>query len=232
MIKIRDAHDRGHVDHGWLETYHTFSFANYHDPAHMEFRSLRVINEDVVQPGQGFGMHPHRDMEIITYILEGALEHKDNTGGGGVIRPGDVQYMCAGTGVMHSEFNHSKEETVHLLQIWIFPQEKGLEPSYAQRHFPREQRLNTLCPVAAGDGRSDALRIHQDAVLYASILESGQTATAELASGRHAWLQVARGELKLNGVGLAAGDGAAISEETRFSITAVSNAEFLFFDLA
>ena len=232
MIDIRRADERGHADHGWLEAYHTFSFAEYQDPAFMGFHALRVINEDRVQPGQGFGMHPHRNMEIVTYILSGTLEHRDDMGHGGVIRPGDIQYMCAGTGVRHSEFNHSGEEPVHLLQIWIFPDEKGYEPAYAQRNFPRRERLNTLCPLVSHDGRGNSLHIHQDVVLYASVLEAGQTTTAELAPGRHAWLQVARGALTLNGLGLGAGDGAAIGDETRFTFSALDEAEFLFFDLA
>jgi redox-sensitive bicupin YhaK (pirin superfamily) len=232
MITIRRAEDRGHFDHGWLETYHSFSFAGYYDPRHMGFRSLRVINEDWVQPGRGFGTHPHRDMEIITYVLEGALEHKDSTGGGGVIRPGEVQYMCAGTGVTHSEFNHSRTEPVHLLQIWIEPAKEGLEPGYDQKTFDRETVRGRLTLIASPDGAEQSLSINQDARVYASVLEKGQQLSHDLAPGRHAWLQVARGRVQVNGQRLAAGDGAAVSDESRLSVTAEEPAELLLFDLA
>ena len=188
MIKIRKAQERGHAQHGWLESYHTFSFADYYDPQHMGFRTLRVINEDRVQPGNGFGSHSHQDMEIVSYILEGALEHRDSMGNGSVIHPGDVQLMRAGTGVTHSEFNHSSEKLVHFLQIWILPDHKGLTPAYEQRHFPPEQRRNFLRLVASRDGRDGSVRIHQDISLYAAILEPGQAVNHALAMGRNAWV--------------------------------------------
>ena len=232
MITIRKAAERGHADHGWLETYHTFSFADYRDPAHMGFRSLRVINEDVVQPGRGFGRHPHNDMEIVTYVLSGALKHEDSLGNGSVIRPGEVQYMCAGTGVLHSEVNPSSAEPVHLLQIWIRPDRTGHEPDYAQRDFPLQDRLNSLCPVISPDGRLDSIAIHQDVVLYATMLEPGASVSHELLPRRHAWLQVARGDVVLGELALSAGDGAAIRDEAALRITAAGEAEILLFDLA
>src|SRR3954470_17377766 len=205
MMKIRKSEDRGHANHGWLDTYHTFSFADYYDPQHMGFRSLRVINDDKVAPGMGFGMHPHRDMEIITYVLKGALQHKDSMGNGSVIRPGDFQYMAAGTGVTHSEFNPSENEGVHLLQIWIVPEKKGLEPRYA------EKLANTFTPgkfhlVASKSGRGDSLRINQDADLLLARLTPGTTVTHQLEPQRHAWVHVAEGEITLNGQNLKAGD--------------------------
>jgi len=230
MITIRKSKDRGHFDFGWLDTYHTFSFDQYHDPAHMHFRSLRVINEDRVQPSHGFPTHSHRDMEIITYILSGALEHRDSMGNGSVIRPGDVQRMSAGTGVSHSEFNPSDAETVHLLQIWILPERHGLPPSYEEKHFS-EQR-GRLRLIAANDGREGAVTIHQDAQVYAAVLDAGQTVFHPLAGGRSAWLQVARGRVSLNEMELTQGDGAAVRRESELTIAAQDRAEVLLFDLA
>src|SRR5262249_51571104 len=219
MIRIRKATDRGHFDHGWLDTYHTFSFADYYDPAHLGFRSLRVINDDQVQPGQGFGMHGHRDMEIVTYVLDGALEHRDSMGNGAVLRPGELQHMTAGTGVRHSEFNPSDGEEVHLYQIWLLPERKGLPPSYDQKAFPDEERRGTLRLVASPTGEHGSLTIRQDARLYLSTLRAGETVAHALQPGRHAWLQVLRGEAVLNGHPLAAGDGAAVSQEEELEIT-------------
>jgi redox-sensitive bicupin YhaK (pirin superfamily) len=233
MITLRPADERGQADYGWLHTRYTFSFADYYDPKHVHFRSLRVINEDHVDPGHGFGTHPHRDMEIITYVLEGALAHKDSMGTGSTIRPGEVQRMSAGTGVLHSEFNHSPSEEVHLLQIWILPERKGIEPSYEQKEFARESKLNRLRLVAAPGGEEGSVTIHQDARLYASILEEGKSVRHELGKGRYAWLQVARGEVSLNGTTLIAGDGAAVERETALEITGhAPSSEFLLFDLA
>ncbi len=232
MLTVRRADERGHANHGWLDTWHTFSFADYYDPAHMNFHSLRVINEDRVEAGHGFPMHPHRDMEILTYVLEGSLEHQDSMGNGSVIRPGDVQYMCAGKGVTHSEFNPSDDESVHLLQIWILPNQKGLAPSYDQKQFPPEARSGRLCRIASGDGRDDSIRIHQDVDLYASLLKDGDSIDHPLKAGRHAWVQVARGSLYLNDVHLNPGDGAAVSGESVLQIDRANDAEILIFDLS
>jgi len=232
MITVRQAEERGRFDHGWLDTRHTFSFADYHDPAHMGFRGLRVINEDRVQPGQGFPTHGHRDMEIISYVLEGALEHKDDMGTGSVIRPGDVQRMSAGTGVLHSEFNQSKSEPVHFLQVWILPQARGLEPSYEQKHFPETEKLGRLRLIASRDGLEGSVTVHHDARVYAAVLEPGQRVTHTLGEGRHAWVQVARGAVTLNGQPLAEGDGAAASREPALILAATERAEVLVFDLA
>jgi len=233
MITLRPADERGQADYGWLHTRYTFSFADYYDPKHVHFRSLRVINEDHVEPGHGFGTHPHRDMEIITYVLEGALAHKDSMGTGSTIRPGEVQRMSAGTGVLHSEFNHSPSEQVHLLQIWILPERKGIEPGYEQKEFARESKLNRLRLVAAPGGEEGSVTIHQDARLYGSILEAGKSVRHDLGKGRYAWLQVVRGEVSLNGTALKAGDGAAIERETALEITGrAPSSEFLLFDLA
>ena len=232
MIQIRKSSERGNADHGWLNSYHTFSFADYHDPRFMGFRQLRVINEDRVQPGRGFGTHPHRDMEIISYVLDGALEHKDSLGTGSIIRPGEVQRMSAGTGVTHSEFNHSKSSVVHFLQIWLLPEKEGLPPSYEQREFPPAQRRDQLRLVAARDGRDGAVTIHQDVDLYATLLSPGTSVEHSLRAGRHAWLQVAAGEVTLNGKNLAAGDGAAVSDESSVRIEAIESSEVLLFDLA
>jgi redox-sensitive bicupin YhaK (pirin superfamily) len=232
MITIRKSEDRGHFDFGWLDTYHTFSFDQYYDPAHMHFRSLRVINEDRVQPGHGFPTHSHRDMEIITYILSGALEHRDSMGNGSVIRPGDVQRMSAGTGVSHSEFNPSDTETVHLLQIWILPERRDLPPSYEEKAFSDGDRRGRLRLIAASDGREDSVTIHQDTQLYATVLNAGQTVVHSLSEGRHAWLQIARGRVSLNEMELKQGDGAAVSNESELTIAAHDQADVLLFDLA
>jgi redox-sensitive bicupin YhaK (pirin superfamily) len=232
MIQIRKAAERGHFDHGWLDTYHTFSFSDYYDPAHMGFRSLRVINDDRVAPGQGFGMHGHRDMEIITYVLEGALAHRDTLGNGSVLRPGELQHMTAGTGVRHSEFNPSDTAWVHLYQIWLLPDRQSLTPGYEQKAFSDEERRGRLRLVASPTGENGSLTIHQDARLYLSTLQAGETVAHALKPGRHAWLQVLRGQVSLNGQGLATGDGAAVSAEERLQITAEGNAEVMLFDLA
>jgi redox-sensitive bicupin YhaK (pirin superfamily) len=233
MITVRHAQDRGHAQHGWLDSHHTFSFADFHDPEQMGFRSLRVINEDRVQPGQGFGTHGHRDMEIFSYVLEGELAHQDSMGSGSTLRPGDVQAMSAGTGVMHSEANGSAEKPVHFLQIWIQPRQRGGKPTYEDRHFPEAERLNRLRPILAPDGREASLQVRQDVVVYAGLLEPERRIQVELAAGRHAWVQVARGGLKVNGVALQAGDGAAISAEPTLELVGQGErAELLFFDLA
>lgn len=231
MIQVRKAAERGHFNHGWLDTYHTFSFAEYRDPAHTHFRALRVMNEDRVAPGQGFGMHPHRDMEIVTYVLEGALEHKDSMGNGEVLRPGELQRMSAGTGLLHSEFNPSDDEAVHLYQIWLFPDRKGLEPSYEQKAFPAKERRNRLRLVASPDASDGALTIHQNARIYLATLEGRRSLSHELAPGRHAWLQVLRGAVELNATPLGTGDGAAVSQERLLEITATEPAEMMLFDL-
>jgi redox-sensitive bicupin YhaK (pirin superfamily) len=231
MLTIRRSADRGHIDHGWLNARHSFSFGNYHDPEHMGFRVLRVINEDVIAPGQGFGTHPHRDMEILTYVIEGALEHRDDMGNGSVIRPGDVQWMSAGTGVQHSEFNPSQEDPTHLLQIWILPDRQGRRPDYAEKYFPPEDRRGLLCLVASGDGTDGSLSWGQDVRLYASLLSAGDTVSLDLSPGRHAWVQLVRGSLVINGQTLDAGDGAAISDENQLQIKAGQDSEFLVFDL-
>lgn len=231
MIRVRKAEERGHADHGWLDTYHTFSFAGYQDPEHVHFRTLRVMNEDVVQPGQGFGTHPHRDMEIVTYVLEGALEHKDSMGNGEVLRAGEFQRMSAGTGITHSEFNPSATEPVHLYQIWLFPESKGIEPSYEQKQFPVSEQQNQLRLVASPGAEAGSLRIHQDARVYLSQIEAEQTVTYELAEGRHAWLQVLRGSVLLNDVALDVSDGAAVSDTRNLKIQATADAEIMLFDL-
>ena len=233
MITVRRSEDRGHAEHGWLESYHTFSFAGYHDPRFMGFRQLRVINEDRVQPGRGFGTHAHQDMEIVSYVLEGALAHRDSLGTGSTIRPGDVQRMSAGTGVTHSEFNDSKTELVHFLQIWLMPSRTRLAPSYEQRTSPTSERKNTWRLVVSPDGRYGSVSIHQDASLYATLLDPGATLAHPLAPDRHAWLQVARGALTVNGgTVLAEGDGAAVSGESKLDVRAESATEALLFDLA
>ena len=232
MITLRPAHERGHADHGWLDTWHTFSFADYHDPRHMGFRHLRVINDDRVQGGHGFPPHGHRDMEIVTYVLDGALEHRDDMGNGSVIRPGDVQRMSAGTGVVHSEFNPSKTELVHLLQIWMLPSRRNLSPGYEQKSFTETDLRNQLRVIAAPDGRDGAVTIHQDITLYATRLDPGAEVKHGMAAGRFAWLHVARGTATLNGTRMAAGDGAAISGERDLAISASEPSEVLLFDLA
>ncbi|NJK77076.1 MAG: pirin family protein [Oscillatoriales cyanobacterium RU_3_3] len=232
MIAVRKSEARGHANHGWLDSYHTFSFANYYDPKQMNFRSLRVINEDVISPGKGFGTHGHRDMEIITYVLEGALEHKDSLGTGAIIKPGEVQRMTAGTGIQHSEFNHSQTDPVHLLQIWILPDTNGLPPSYEQKEFTLAEKHGKLRLVAARDARDGAVKINQDVDLYAAVLDKNSRVVHGLQPNRHAWVQVARGAILLDGLTLVKGDGAAISDRSEVAIEATENAEILLFDLA
>jgi quercetin 2,3-dioxygenase len=229
MIDIRPSEERGHNELSWLNSRFTFSFDQYYDPEHVQFRSLRVINEDVVAPGGGFPTHPHRDMEILTWILEGALEHRDNTGGCGVIRPGELQHMTAGRGVMHSEFNPSPKDPVHLLQIWLLPERKGLDPSYEQLAFPDAELRGKFSLVA---GPKAPVTIHQDANLYIARLDKGAEASHSIAAERHAWVQVARGAVRLNGTELKAGDGAAISDESEIRVEAREPSEVLLFDLA
>jgi hypothetical protein len=230
MMKIRRADERGHAEHGWLDTYHTFSFADYYDPHWMGFRSLRVINDDLIMPGMGFGAHPHRDMEIITYMLSGALEHKDSMGNGRVIRPGEVQYMAAGSGVQHSEFNPSKDEAAHLLQIWIQPDRKGVAPRYAEKSLA-DAPAGALRLVTSKTGRDGSIAIHQDADLWLAKFNAGDKAAHSLVKGRHAWVHVAEGEVSLNGKTLRGGDAAAISEEGALELKAAKPAQVLLFDL-
>jgi len=232
MILIRNSNDRGHADHGWLDSHFTFSFADYYDPQHSHFRTLRVMNDDHIAACAGFPTHPHRDMEIVTYVLEGALEHRDSMGNGSVIRPGDVQYMSAGTGVTHSEFNASDKEPVHLYQIWMFPDQKGHKPTYDQKHFAEADKRAKLRLVVSPDGRDGSVKIRQDNELYAAVLAPGEKVQHTLKPERHAYLQVARGSVTLNGQPLETGDGAAISEEKSINLTGVNNAEVLLFDLA
>jgi len=232
MIHVRKSNQRGHADHGWLDSHHTFSFADYDDPEAMGFRALRVINEDRVAPGQGFGRHGHRDMEILSYVLEGGLAHEDSSGGGGVIRPGDVQRMSAGTGVMHSEFNASKTEPVHFLQIWLVPGQRGVAPAYDQKNFAPEQRKGQLRLIASPDGADDSLKINQDARVYTTLLGHGDSVSHALTPGRHAWVQVARGQVRLADTVLSAGDGAAVSDERSITLSAEDASEVLLFDLA
>ncbi|MEM8865405.1 MAG: pirin family protein [Planctomycetota bacterium] len=232
MINIRKAEERGHADHGWLDTHHTFSFGDYHDPQHMRFRSLRVMNEDRVAPGQGFGTHAHRDMEIVTYVLEGALEHADSMGNGEVLKPGEFQRMTAGTGLTHSEFNPSAEEVSHFYQIWLFPEEKGLEPSYERRAFAAAERRNRLRLVASRGGEQGSLHINQDARIYLASIQTKTSISTQLPPDRHAWLQVLRGAVVLNGEPLSTSDGAAVSEVQHLQIEATTDAEIMLFDLA
>ena len=232
MIELRKAGERGHADHGWLNAYHSFSFADYYDPQHMGYGSLRVINEDRVQPGKGFGTHGHRDMEIITYILEGALEHKDSMGNGSVIRPGDVQRMSAGRGVQHSEFNPSSSELVHLLQIWIEPNVTGIPPSYEEQHFDAASRRGRLRLIASADGRDGSVTIHQDASVYAALIDGAERAVHVLAAGRKAYVHVARGKATASGQPLAAGDALKASGEAKVVLEKGEQAEVLLFDLA
>jgi len=231
MIQVRKSEDRGHANHGWLDSHHTFSFADYHDPAHVQFSVLRVINEDRVAPGEGFPTHGHRDMEIVSYVLEGALEHKDSMGTGSVIRPGDVQRMSAGTGVRHSEFNASKSELVHFLQIWILPKTNGIAPGYEQKHFAPADLTGKLRLIASPDGREGSVTIHQDALLYATKLDSDTGVAHSLAPGRRAYIHVARGTVALNGTSLAAGDGARVEQEASLQLSNGKAAEVLVFDL-
>lgn len=229
MLQIRPSEERGHNEISWLNTRFTFSFDQYYDPSHVQFRSLRVLNEDIVAPGQGFGMHPHRDMEILTWVLDGALQHRDSMGSSGVIRPGELQHMSAGTGVMHSEFNASSTDPVHLLQIWILPERRGLKPSYEQLAFADADLRNQFALVA---GPKAPLTIHQDANLYIARLDKGAKGAHRLAADRYAWIQVAKGSVKLNGKQLEAGDGAAVSNESNVQVEALKSSEVLLFDLA
>jgi redox-sensitive bicupin YhaK (pirin superfamily) len=231
MIEIRKSAERGHADHGWLNTRFTFSFADYYDPKHEQFRTLRVMNDDRVAGGGGFPRHPHRDMEIVTYVLEGALQHKDSMGNGSVIRPGDVQYMSAGTGVAHSEFNASQKDPVHLYQIWMFPDKKGHQPAYDQKHFDDAEKRGKLRLVASPDGRDGSVKIRQDNELYVTLLGPGDAVKHTLNKQRFAYVQVARGSVTLNGKTLKTGDGAAISAEKLLELTGVKDAEVLLFDL-
>ena len=232
MITVRHRDERGKVNMGWLDSRHTFSFGHYYDPAHMGFRALRVINDDRVIPGAGFPTHGHADMEIVSYVLDGALEHKDTLGTSSVIRPGEVQRMSAGSGIRHSEYNASKSEPVHFLQIWILPDEEGMVPGYEQKAFPDADKQGRLRLVGSRDGRDGSVTIHQDVDLYATLLSDGDAVTHDLRPGRHAWVQVARGQARLNGVTLKEGDGAAVSDETRLTLDSDSGAEVLLFDLA
>ena len=231
MLKVRKAEERGHANHGWLDTWHTFSFADYQDMRHMGFGPLRVINDDSVEPGQGFGTHGHCDMEIITYVLEGALEHKDSMGNGSIIRPGNVQRMSAGTGVRHSEFNPSRAEGVHFLQIWIEPSITGVRPSYEEKQFGPAEKKGQLRLIAAPDGRAGSVTIHQDAYVYAAVLDGKDTVTHRLEPGRRAYLHVARGSIEVNGTPLKGGDGVKISGESEISLARAAQAEVLLFDL-
>jgi redox-sensitive bicupin YhaK (pirin superfamily) len=232
MKTLRRASERGFADHGWLKTYHTFSFADYRDPKHVHFRALRVMNEDWVAPGQGFGEHPHNDMEIVTYVLAGQLEHRDSMGNGEVLRPGEFQRMSAGSGITHSEFNPSATEPVHLYQIWLFPSKKGIEPSYEQRPFPESGRQGQWQLVAAPDGERGALTILQDARIYLANLAAGGSLERKLDAGRHAWLQILRGEAQVDSHAMTAGDGLAISDETELLVSSVAGTELMLFDLA
>ncbi|WP_168566037.1 pirin family protein [Crateriforma spongiae] len=232
MITVRKANDRGHADHGWLDTNHTFSFASYHDPQHMGFRSLRVMNEDRVAPGKGFGTHGHDNMEIISYVLSGALEHKDSMGNGEVLRPGEFQRISAGSGITHSEFNPSSEEPVHFYQIWLVPNVRDIEPSYQQREFDEDEKLNRLRMVASPDGDDGSLSIHTDAKVYLSKLEAGNQVGFDLEPSRHGWLQVLSGSVAVSGHQLSTSDGAAITNEDSLSIVASEDAEIMLFDLA
>ena len=231
MLTVRRAEERGHANHGWLDTYHTFSFADYQDMRHMGFGPLRVINDDTVKPGQGFGTHGHRDMEIITYVLDGALEHKDSMGNGSIIRPGNVQRMSAGTGVRHSEFNPSRDEGVHFLQIWIEPKITGVKPGYEEKQFGPAEKKGQLRLIASPDGREGSVTIHQDATVYASMLDGKDAAAHRLERGRRAYVHVARGAVKVNGTALKDGDGARIENESAIELKDAREAEVLLFDL-
>jgi quercetin 2,3-dioxygenase len=232
MITRRPASARGHADHGWLDTRHTFSFADYYDPAFMGFRALRVINEDRIQPAVGFGSHGHRDIEILTWVLAGALQHRDSLGNGSIIYPGDLQRMSAGTGVEHSEYNASRDDLVHFLQMWIIPDTVGLIPEYEQRRFTIRERQGMMKLLASPDGRDGSVRVHQDVYLYTTMLTPGEKVTASLGTGRSGWLQVSRGSVDVNGLRLEEGDGAAITGETRLDLSAPDHTEILLFDLA
>lgn len=231
MIKLRKSEERGHANHGWLDSYHSFSFNRYYDPAHMQYSVLRVINEDVIAPDRGFDMHPHRDMEIVTYMLGGELRHMDSLGNGSVIRAGDVQRMSAGTGVVHSEFNASSSESAHLLQIWVLPERKDIEPGYEEKHFARDEKLNQWRLIASHDARQGSLLVHQDISLFATVLEQGKTLDYQLAEQRSIYLQVARGSVNLNGEVLLAGDAAKVEQLPALQLQALEDAELLLFDL-
>ncbi|MEM6732554.1 MAG: pirin family protein [Myxococcota bacterium] len=232
MVEIRRSNERGKANFGWLDSRHTFSFGNYYDPKHMGFRALRVINEDKVVPGAGFGAHPHKDMEIVTYVLDGAIAHKDSTGGQSVLRRGEVQRMTAGTGVVHSEFNDSSEEPLHFLQIWIQPDRGGLEPGYEQKGFDDQEKRGALRVLVSPDGENGSLRIHQDARLFGTLLAEGDELEHELSTDRHYWVHVATGEVEANGEALKAGDAIALSNESRLTLRGVADADVLVFDLA
>ena len=232
MLTVRKAEDRGHANHGWLNSYHSFSFANYYDPQHMSFRSLRVINEDMVAPAKGFPTHPHRDMEIITYVVSGAVAHKDSIGNTEQVGAGGVQRFSAGTGITHSEFNPSKTEGLHLLQIWLLPEQQGITPSYEQKEFPTATKRGQWRAIANREATDGAVKLHQDAAIYATILEPGEQLTYTLQADRHAWVQIVQGEVTLNGTTLDKGDAAAISNETKLAFEASTDAEILLFDLA
>ena len=231
MIDIRRAADRGHTQWGWLDSRHTFSFGDYEDAEHMGFRALRVLNDDRVQPGQGFGTHSHRDMEILSYVLEGALEHKDSSGGGGVIRPGEIQFMRAGSGVTHSEYNHSKVDPVHFLQVWIIPDRRGLKPTYGQQAFERDRAKTSFVLLASRDGRDNSIQVEQDVSLWMTLLGKGESRDLPLISGRYAWIHVARGSASVNGTALGEGDGAGVSGEENLRFDRAEGAEALVFDL-
>jgi hypothetical protein len=232
VIQVRHAEDRGRTDWGWLDSRHTFSFGEYYDDRHMGFRTLRVINDDRVEPGAGFGTHGHRDMEILSYVLEGALEHKDSSGGGGVIRPGEIQFMRAGTGVTHSEYNHSKVEPVHFLQIWIVPDARGLKPAYGQQAYDQQAARRSFVRLASKDGRDGSLQVHQDVELWLALVGAGERRELKLRPDRHAWVHVARGSVSVNGTVLGEGDGSAVSGEQSLTLLGVRPAEVLVFDLA
>ena len=232
MLTLRKSEERGHVNHGWLDSYHTFSFGSYYDPQHMGFRHLRVINQDRIVGGSGFGTHGHRDMEIVSYVVEGGLEHKDSMGNGSILRRGDVQRMSAGRGVTHSEFNPSATDPGRFLQIWILPEREGLEPGYEEKHFSDERKQNRLCPIVSRDGREDSLHIHQDVTIYASLLDRDVELMHTVAANRYGWVQVVAGDLQINDLKLTAGDGAAIKAPGELRLQALSPAEFLVFDLA
>jgi redox-sensitive bicupin YhaK (pirin superfamily) len=231
MISVRHSNERGAVNMGWLDAKHSFSFGSYHDPSHMGFGPLRVINEDRIEPAQGFGMHGHRDMEIVTYIIDGALEHKDSMGNGSVIRRGEVQRMTAGTGVMHSEFNHSDEEQTHLLQIWVLPEQDGLEPGYEEKAFSDDEKRNRLCLIASRDARDGSLKIHQDVDLYGTLVDAGVELSHTLGDDRKGWVQVVRGNVIVNGQSLGTGDGASLSDSGTLSFRAEEDTEMLLFDM-
>jgi len=232
MLTLRKSDERGHADHGWLRSWHSFSFADYHDPAHMGFGNLRVINEDLIAPGTGFGTHGHRDMEIVSYVLDGALAHKDSLGNGAAITPGEVQRMSAGTGVMHSEFNHAKDRETHFLQIWILPSDRGIAPGYEQKRFTDADKRGRLRLVASPDGRDGAVTIHADAAIHAGLFDGDEAATLALASGRLGYVHVARGEIEVNGQRLRAGDAALLRDEAAVALARGRGAEVLVFDLA